>query len=83
MTGPSRFGTTARAAGHSVVSIGKLHFRGAEGDDHGFSREILPMHVVDGKGDLLALIRDATAPVRQGAKKLIAQAGQGESDYTR
>lgn len=73
----------AREAGHSVVSIGKLHFRGAEGDDHGFSREILPMHVVDGKGDLLALIRDATAPVRQGAKKLIAQAGPGESDYTR
>jgi choline-sulfatase len=73
----------ARAAGHSVVSIGKLHFRGHPDDDHGFSREILPMHVVDGKGDLLALIRDATAPVRQGARKLIAQAGPGESDYTR
>jgi choline-sulfatase len=73
----------ARAAGHCVTSIGKLHFRGAPGDDHGFSQEILPMHVVDGKGDLLALIRDETAPPRQGAKKLIAQAGPGESDYTR
>jgi choline-sulfatase len=74
---------TLRAAGHSVVSIGKLHFRGLPGDDHGFSRELVPMHVVDGKGDLLALIRDETAPARLGAKKLIAQAGPGESDYTR
>lgn len=72
-----------RQAGHSVVSIGKLHFRGAPGDDHGFTRELIPMHVVDGKGDLLALIRDETAPARQGARKLIAQAGPGESDYTR
>ncbi len=27
-----------RAQGHDVVSIGKLHFRGAPGDDHGFTR---------------------------------------------
>ena len=26
-----------RDAGHKVVSIGKLHFRGQPGDDHGFS----------------------------------------------
>ena len=31
-----------------VVSIGKLHFRGAPGDDHGFTEEIMPMHVVEG-----------------------------------
>ncbi len=72
-----------REAGHEVVSIGKLHFRGQDGDDHGFSEEKLAMHVVDGKGDLLALIRDETAPVRQGAKKMSAAAGPGESDYTR
>ncbi len=30
-----------REAGHRVVSIGKLHFRGRPGDDHGFSRERL------------------------------------------
>jgi choline-sulfatase len=72
-----------RQAGHAVVSIGKLHFRGAAGDDHGFSEEKRAMHVVDGKGDLLALIRDETAPPRKGAAKLAATAGPGESDYTR
>jgi choline-sulfatase len=72
-----------REAGHEVVSIGKLHFRGLPGDDHGFSEERLAMHVVDGKGDLLALIRDETAPARKGAAKMRASAGPGESDYTR
>ncbi|MGG5820420.1 sulfatase-like hydrolase/transferase [Falsiroseomonas sp. HW251] len=72
-----------REAGHEVVSIGKLHFRGLPGDDHGFSEERLAMHVVEGKGDLLALIRDETAPPRKGAAKLSATAGPGESDYTR
>ena len=72
-----------REGGHEVVSIGKLHFRGLPGDDHGFSREIRPMHVVDGKGDLLSLIRDDSAPARKGASKMCAYAGPGESDYTR
>ena len=72
-----------RDGGHEVVSIGKLHFRGLPGDDHGFTREMRPMHVVDGKGDLLALIRDETAPARKGAAKMCANAGPGESDYTR
>jgi choline-sulfatase len=72
-----------RDAGHEVVSIGKLHFRGLPGDDHGFSQERLAMHVVDGKGDLLALIRDETAPPRKGAAKMVSSAKAGESDYTR
>jgi choline-sulfatase len=72
-----------RDAGHQVVSIGKLHFRGLPGDDHGFSEERLAMHVVDGKGDLLSLIRDETMQPRKGAAKLAATAGPGESDYTR
>lgn len=72
-----------REAGHRVVSIGKLHFRGAPGDDHGFSEEQLAMHVVDGKGDLLGLIRDDGMAPRGGAAKLSGSAGPGESDYTR
>ena len=72
-----------RAGGHQVVSIGKLHFRGHEGDDHGFSEERIAMHIVDGKGDLLALNRSPDAPPRGGAKKMIGMAGPGESDYTR
>ncbi|WP_368417270.1 sulfatase-like hydrolase/transferase [Falsiroseomonas sp.] len=72
-----------REAGHSVVSIGKLHFRGLPDDDHGLSAEQLAMHIVDGKGDLLGLIRDETSPPRKGAAKMSAAAGPGESDYTR
>jgi choline-sulfatase len=72
-----------RDAGHDVVSIGKLHFRGLPGDDHGLSAEKLAMHIVDGKGDLLGLIRDQGSPPRKGAAKMSAAAGPGESDYTR
>lgn len=69
-----------RARGHDVVSIGKLHFR-STGDDNGFTQEVLPMHVVEGKGDLIGLLRDPLAP-RGHAKKLAATAGPGESTYT-
>ena len=71
-----------RARGHRVVSIGKLHFRGLPGDDHGFSEELLPMHVVDGIGDLKGLIR-RDIPRRNGYDKLAKLAGPGESPYTR
>lgn len=71
-----------RERGHRVVSIGKLHFRGLPGDDHGFSEELLPMHVVDGVGDLKGLVRD-DIPRRNGYEKLAKLAGPGESPYTR
>ncbi len=69
-----------RAAGHRVVSIGKLHFR-SDDEDSGFSEAIVPMHVVEKKGDLLGLIRD-DLPVRGAAYKMAGLAGPGESPYT-
>jgi choline-sulfatase len=69
-----------REAGHQTVSIGKLHFRSDE-EDNGFSDAIIPMHVVDKKGDLLGLIRD-DLPVRGAAYKMAKMAGPGESVYT-
>jgi choline-sulfatase len=69
-----------RDAGHRVVSIGKLHFRSDE-EDCGFSQSLVPMHVVEGKGDLLGLIRD-DLPVRGAAYKMARMAGPGESPYT-
>jgi len=69
-----------RERGHHVASIGKLHFRLA-GEDHGFSEEIIPMHIYEGKGDLLGLIRD-DMPHRGNSKKMAAMAGPGESTYT-
>ena len=70
-----------RALGHRVVSVGKLHFRSSD-DDHGFSEEIVPMNIVDGKGDLYGLLRGADMPLRSDGKKLAALSGPGESEYT-
>ena len=70
-----------RGDGHRVVSIGKLHFRGRPGDDHGFSEEIIPMHIVEGKGDLMGLVRE-DLPERGMAWKIAKLAGPGESPYT-
>jgi choline-sulfatase len=70
-----------RARGHQVVSIGKLHFR-SDADDNGFSEEQIPMHVIEGKGDLMGLVRE-NLPERKGAWKMAGMAGPGESIYTR
>lgn len=70
-----------RERGHNVTAIGKLHFRSTE-DDNGFSAELIPMHVIDGKGDLMGLVRD-DMPERKGARKMAGMAGPGESIYTR
>jgi choline-sulfatase len=65
--------------GHRATSIGKLHFRSAE-DRNGFAEEIMPLHVVDGLGDLLGLIREDTPP-RKAALRLAEEAGCGDSSY--
>jgi choline-sulfatase len=70
-----------RGAGFDVTSIGKLHFRSSE-DDTGFTEQIVPMHVVDGVGDLLGAVRNPL-PTRHKAKALADEIGIGESSYTR
>ena len=45
-----------RDAGYAVVSVGKLHFCSAD-DDNGFTEEIVPMHILDGKGSIQTLLR--------------------------
>jgi choline-sulfatase len=68
-----------RAAGHRVASIGKLHFRATE-DDNGFTEEILPLHVLDGIGDLIGMLREP--PARRGSMPALAEsAGPGNSTY--
>ncbi len=71
-----------RAAGHEVVSIGKLHFRGWEGDEYGFSETLLPMHIHGGRGELRMLLRDPPVSVGDGSS-LLRSAQAGSSDYTR
>lgn len=67
--------------GHDVTAIGKLHYVSSDPARNGFTREILPMHLADGDGDVVGLIRDELI-VRKGAAKLGPEAGPGESHYT-
>ncbi|MDE2456759.1 MAG: sulfatase-like hydrolase/transferase, partial [Burkholderiales bacterium] len=71
-----------RSAGHEVVSIGKLHYRGWDGDDYGFSESLLPMHIHAGRGEVKMLLRNPPASVGDGSN-LLRSARAGESDYTR
>ncbi len=70
------------AAGQDVVSFGKLHFRSTD-DDNGFSEEIVPMHILDGVGGLVMLLRCENAePARAGQWDLYAaESGIGMSNY--
>ncbi len=76
---PKSWHHVARANCVDVVSIGKLHYRG--GDDYGFSEELLPLHVVDGRGDLKALFRKSQL-AKKGTADLAASAGRGASTYS-
>jgi choline-sulfatase len=68
-----------REQGHHVDSIGKLHFSGS-GNDHGFTNEVDPLHVVEGVGDILGCIRDDRGPTRK-KRGGILESGPGESTY--
>jgi len=72
-----------RDHGHKVAAIGKLHYRG--GDDYGFSEEILPMHLHEGKGATLTLLRGYDAePLRTNSAyyDLYAKrSGEGHTAY--
>jgi choline-sulfatase len=78
---PPSWGHRLMDQGHRVTSIGKLHYLDSEARRNGFDEEILPLHIVNGVGDLLGLIRDEL-PRRPGSAKLGPEAGRGESDYT-
>ena len=69
-----------RDNGIEVTSIGKLHFRSTE-DDNGFSKELLPMHVVGGVGWPVGLLRE-DPPAFESASELAADVGAGTSSYT-
>jgi len=76
------WGHRLMAQGHRVTSIGKLHYVDSDARRNGFDEEILPLHIVNGVGDLLGLIRDEL-PRRPGSAKHGPEAGPGEAEYTR
>ncbi len=73
-----------REQGHAVVAVGKLHYR-SEKDDNGFTEEIEPMHLHDGKGAIKNLLRgyDAEPPKDDGSfwKLYMTRSGAGETHY--
>jgi choline-sulfatase len=81
-----------REAGWHVASIGKNHYRSV-GDDNGFSEELLPMHVREGVGDLIGMLRkqgvnypsqsaSAAKGLITGPAMMAETAGPGESNHT-
>jgi choline-sulfatase len=70
-----------RDAGHRVAAIGKLHFN-SEQEDHGFTQAINNLHIPDGLGDVLGLVRKG-ANERGGARKYAREIGPKESSYTK
>lgn len=78
---PRSWAHLVRDAGLRVESIGKLHYRDAEANT-GFTAQHLPMHVVDGVGDLLGCVREPLPP-RWKTRELAEKIGAGETSYTR
>ncbi len=78
---PPSWSHALRERGVPSYSIGKLHYRN-EVDDTGFTEQILPMHIVDGVGDLLGSVRDPL-PVRYKSRSVATEIGPGESAYTK
>ena len=74
--------------GIRVESIGKLHYVN-ETDPTGFDRQQIPMHIMDGIGQVWGSVRDPlpeSPPSPPGARPgggIIGKAGPGESNYNR
>jgi choline-sulfatase len=80
-TEASSWGHRLTAQGHRVTTIGKLHYRRVD-DPSGFPDQRVPMHVLEGVGDLYGLLR-GDMPVRPQSRSQVLEARAGESEYTR
>ncbi len=80
MGDPTSWGHALQANGNLVGSIGKLHYRNAE-DPTGFDFQELPMHLVNGVGDVLGCVREPL-PRRWKSRAMAEDIGPGESSYT-
>ncbi len=78
---PPSWGHRLHDTGHRCDSIGKLHYRGSD-DPNGFDNEILPLHVLNGEGDVQGMLR-RPPPTRASTRQLAGDAGSGDSTYLR
>ena len=77
---PQSWGHELQRNGITVGSIGKLHYRNIE-DDTGFDFQELPMHLVNGVGDVLGCVREPVPP-RWKTRSMAEKIGPGETAYT-
>lgn len=77
---PSSWGHALQQAGRVVGSIGKLHYRNVE-DPVGLDFQEIPMHVVNGVGDVLGCVREPL-PKRWKSHAMAENIGPGETSYT-
>ncbi|MBO9446732.1 sulfatase-like hydrolase/transferase [Ruegeria sp. R14_0] len=77
---PKSWGHYLQENGNPVGSIGKLHYRN-ESDPVGLDFQQIPMHLVNGVGDVLGCVREPL-PRRWKARDLADSAGPGETTYT-
>lgn len=73
------WGHVLQRAGVPATSIGKLHYR-RDDDPIGFENRILPMHIVDGIGQIWGSVRNPL-PKQRRAVGMLGAIGPGVSKY--
>lgn len=75
------WGHALHDAGVHVTSIGKLHFRN-ESDPTGFDEQIVPMHIMDGVGQIWGSVRNPLPDIKK-RPKFLSNVGAGLSKYNK
>ena len=75
------WGHALQQAGHTVESIGKLHYANATAST-GFTKQHDPLHLADGIGQVWGSVRNPL-PQEQRPSRLFKELGAGESSYNR
>jgi choline-sulfatase len=75
------FATRLYEQGYPVTAIGKMHLE-SDTPMTGFKDQRIPLHMVNGEGDVYGCIRNKTI-TRPQFRKTLDSAGAGENDYTR
>ncbi len=73
------WGHILQARGVSVTSIGKLHYRNSE-DRTGFDQQILPIHILNGIGQIWGSVRNPL-PTKSKGGSMLGGIGAGVSKY--
>ena len=74
------WGHVLQRTGHRIESIGKLHYR-AEEDPTGFDRQINPVHIAGGIGQVWGSVREPPPVTPDKAAKMLLPIGAGFSKY--